>query len=86
MLTASVRQRGVVVSVARYGFSSALWQGEPHTPRLIESDGIAVHDLERFHRVSTGVTFHSVLTDTFDMRFRPDGVTDRAARCDIGIT
>jgi hypothetical protein len=85
VLSAAVGQGGIVVRVMRDGLGGGLGQGQAHGAGVVEGHGIAVHDLERLHRIAACVAFHRVLADALDMGLGPDGVADRAAGGDVGV-
>src|SRR5690606_18175427 len=80
-----VRQRGVVMGITRDLFGSRLRYGDAHLPRLIENDGVTVHNLERLNRITALVADDGVLADAFKMGFRPNLIAGRAPRGNVWV-
>ena len=85
MLRRGVGQRGVVLGLVRDVLGGGLRHRQPHRARVVEHHRVAVHDLERLHRVAADVAAHRVLTDPLDMGLRPDRVAGRTAPGHVGV-
>ncbi len=85
MLAALFGKRRVMVGVTGDRLGGGLGQGQAYLSRLVEGDGVAVDDLERFHRIAALVAADGVLADPLDVGGGPDGVAGGTAGGDIGV-